>query len=284
MRRALHQQVDAEPLILRDPYAIPILGKQAGRELGRKPSILDDLYAKPIRAWMVMRSRVAEDTLAAAVREHGAVQYLVLGAGLDTFALRNPYPGVRVFEVDHPATQAWKRERLQAANSELPPSATLVPVDFDGESLRERLLDAGFDFAQITVTAWLGVTAYLSPQAFAGTLELFRSCCPGSSVVFDYGDPSAPASLLDRITRRIVAAKVARMGEPLKLFFTPPSLRETLDRHGLRVIEDLGIEELNHRYFMNRADGLRLRGATLRLCHTRVPGAPGDAQNKAASA
>ena len=272
MRRALHQVADAEPLIFRDPYAVPILGQKADRELKRKPSLLDSLYAKPIRAWMVMRARVAEDTLAAAVREHGALQYLVLGAGLDTFALRNPHPGVRVFEVDHPATQAWKRERLQAAGWQLPPNATLVPVNFHQESLRQKLLDAGFDFTQLTVTAWLGVTAYLSPQAFAGTLQVLSGCCPGSGVVFDYGDSSASASLFDRLTRRIVAAKVARMGEPLQLFFTPQALREDLNRHGLRVVEDLGVEELNLRYFVNRADGLRLRGATLRLCHARTPG------------
>ena len=276
MRRALHQVADAEPLILRDPYAVPILDQETKRELNRRPSVLDGLYAKPIRAWMVMRARFAEDVLADAVREQGNVQYLILGAGLDTFALRNPYPGVRVFEVDHPATQAWKRERLQDAGLVLPPSATLLPVDFDRESLRARLLQAGFSFAQLTVIAWLGVTAYLSPQAFTSTLEVLGSCCPGSSLVFDYGHPSAATSLLDRLTRRIVAAKVARMGEPLRLFFTPESIREDLDRHGFRVVEDLGSEELNQRYFVNRADGLRLRGATIRLCHARIPGPAGD--------
>ncbi len=222
---------------------------------------------------MVMRARFAEDTLATAVRKYGAVQYLVLGAGLDTFALRNPYPGVRVFEVDRPATQAWKRERLQAAGLQVPPNATLVPVNYDEESLRQKLLSAGFDFTQLTVTAWLGVTAYLSAQAFAGTLEVLGDCYPGSSVVFDYGHSSAATSLLDLIIRRIVATKVALMGEPLRLFFTSESLRKDLNRYGLGVVEDLGIEELNLRYFMNRADGLRLRGATLRLCQAQIPGA-----------
>ena len=268
--RALHQLVDAEPLVFRDPYAVSILGEEAALKSRSKPSMLDSLYAKPIRAWMVVRARIAEDILAAAVREYGAVQYLVLGAGLDTFALRNYYPGVRVFEVDHPATQAWKRERLEAAGLEWPRTAELVPVNFDQDSLRQKLLATGFDFRQPTVTAWLGVTAYLSPSAFSSILQVLSKFCPGSDVVFDYVHSSNAASLLDRLIYRIVAAQVARMGEPFQLFLTPESLRDDLKRDGFTITEDLGTEELNPRYFMQRSDGLHLRGTMLRLCHARV--------------
>ncbi len=120
---------------------------------------------------MVVRARLAEDTLAAAVRELGVRQYLVLGAGLDTFACRNPYAEVRVFEVDHPATQAWKLQMLAAAGIVAPESARFVAVDFEKDSLRARLKAAGFDERLPTVTAWLGVVPYLTAEGFRATMR-----------------------------------------------------------------------------------------------------------------
>src|SRR5579875_2390979 len=113
LRRAAHQLVDAQPLVFPDPFAVSIMGKEAGDELRRTPASARKPFSAAMRSWMVARARFAEDVLAqTAGAEPGPLQYLVLGAGLDTFALRNPYLHVTVFEVDHPATQAWKRERL----------------------------------------------------------------------------------------------------------------------------------------------------------------------------
>ena len=270
LRRAAHQVVDAEPLVFRDPFAARILGPDLAAELTRTPNAERKPFSAALRSWMVVRARFAEDVLADAVRERGAAQYLVLGAGLDTFALRNPYPGVRVFEVDHPATQAWKRERLKAAGLAVPDDTRLVPVDFEQHSLRQQLLHAGFDTAVPTVTAWLGVVPYLTPEAFAATCRVLGRFAPGSDVVFDYGQPRAVLPPVEQLMRDSLAARVAQAGEPFQLYFTPGALAEELPRYGLEVAEDMGSVELNARYFSARTDGLGLRGTGGRLCHATI--------------
>ena len=162
LRRAAHQLHDAKPLVFDDPLAVPILGKEFYEEVKRTPDGKKRPFSAALRAFMVVRARLAEDTLAAGVRELGVRQYLVLGAGLDTFACRNVDAGLRVFEVDHPATQAWKMRMLKAAGIVPPESAQFVAVDFEKDSLRARLKAAGFDESLPTVTAWLGVVPYLT--------------------------------------------------------------------------------------------------------------------------
>lgn len=267
LRRAAHQRVDARPPVFDDRYALPILGAEGAEALARTPDSERRPFSAGLRAWVVARARFAEDTLAAAVREHGVRQYLILGAGLDTFALRNPHPGLRVFEVDHPATQAWKRERLAEAELRLPPSAHLIPVDFERQQLSERLLEAGFSLASPTCVAWLGVVPYLSGDAFASTCRFLGRLSSGSGVVFDYGQPREALSPVEQLMHDSLAARVAQVGEPFQLFFTPAELRETLPRYGLGVAEDLGYAEINDRFFRDRTDGLRTRGSGGRLCH-----------------
>lgn len=271
LRRAAHQLVDAEPLVFRDPFAQRILGAEAAQELLRTPKAARKPFSAGLRAWMVARARFAEDVLAEDIRNNAATQYVVLGAGLDTFALRNPFPHLRVFEVDHPATQAWKRERLAAAGLRLPETASLVPVDFETQSLRQQLLHAGFNMAQPTVTAWLGVVPYLTPEAFAATCRVLGRFAPGSSLVFDYSQPREALPPIEQLMLDSLSARVAQAGEPFQLFFTPAALSEELDVHGLTVREDLGSRELNARYFAHRTDGLGLRGTAGRLCHAAVP-------------
>src|SRR5580693_1539028 len=133
IRRAAHQLLD-QPRVLDDPLALRIIGADAAEELRSNPKE-HHAFSRAFRAFMAARSRYAEDELARAVA-HGVRQYVVLGAGLDTFAYRNPYPGLRVFEVDHPATQAWKLEMLQKAGLGTAPGAVFVPVDFETDSLR----------------------------------------------------------------------------------------------------------------------------------------------------
>ncbi len=269
MRRAAHQIVDAEPLVFRDAFALRLLDPATAEELKHTPRADRKPYSAAMRAWVVARARVAEDTLHEGVTG-GATQYLVLGAGLDTFALRNPYPELRVYEVDHPATQAWKQERLRSAGIAVPETATLVPVDFERESLEQELQSAGFDRQQPTVTAWLGVVPYLTASAFAGTLDPLGSLPRGSSVVFDYAQPREVLPPVEQLMHDSLAARVAQAGEPFQLYFTPAELAAELDRHGLVVTDDWGAADINARYFVGRSDGLSLRGSGGRLCRAVV--------------
>jgi methyltransferase (TIGR00027 family) len=201
-----------------------------------------------LRAFVVARARLAEDTLSAAVRDHSVRQYLVLGAGLDTFACRNPHPSVRVFEVDHPSTQAWKLHLLRRAEIVPPASATFVAVDFECDSLRSELKAAGFDETLPTVTAWLGVVPYLTTDAFRATMRMLGRFSQGSSVVFDYSQPREVLPFTEQLMLDSLSARVAQAGEPFQLFFTPPQLAEELEWRGMRVLEDLSGAEITARY------------------------------------
>ena len=266
LRRAAHQLYDKKPLVFEDPLAVRILGKEYLEEVKRTPDSVKRPFSAALRAFMVVRARLAEDTLAAAVRELGVRQYLVLGAGLDTFACRNAYMGVRVFEVDHPATQAWKMKMLAGAGIVPPESARFVAVDFEKDSLRARLKAAGFDEHVPTVTAWLGVVPYLTTEGFRATMRLLARFKAGSEVVFDYSQPREALPLVEQLMLDSLSARVALAGEPFQLFFTPAQLAEELEWLGLRVVEDLDSTALTARYLAGRKDGLLLRGRAGRIC------------------
>ena len=269
LRRAAHQIHDQKPLVFEDPLAVPILGAEFREELNRTPAADKRPFSAALRAFMVARARLAEDTLAMGVAELGVQQYLVLGAGLDTFAYRNPYPQVRVFEVDHPATQAWKLERLAEAKIAIPDNAVLVPVDFERQVLAQELFKAGFDPKLPTVTAWLGVVPYLTLEAFRDTTELMGSFAPGSAVVFDYSQPSEVLSPVERLMLESLSSRVAQAGEPFRLFFMPDALETELKLMGLDVVEDLDGPALTERLLAGRKDGLELRGRAGRICVAR---------------
>jgi methyltransferase (TIGR00027 family) len=215
-----------------------------------------------MRAWLVARSRYAEDQLSLAL-PRGVQQYVLLGAGLDTFAHRNPYPNLRIYEVDHPATQQWKRKLL--ALSELPQPANLhyISVDFEHQSLAQQLEKDGLDFSVPTVFAWLGVVTYLTLPAFRTTLDLITSFPAGSGVIMDYGLPRHSLRSHELPIRDMLAARVQSIGEPLQLFFTPEEMAAELT--AFSVIEDLDSTELNERYFAHRTDGLNLAGRSGRI-------------------
>ena len=269
LRRAAHQVHDARPLVFDDPLAVKILGPEFTEEIKRTPSAERRPFSAALRAFMVCRARFAEDVLADGVRKDAVRQYMVLGAGLDTFAYRNPFAEVRVFEVDHPATQAWKRERLQAAGISVPETMQFVAVDFETMSLHQELLRAGFDFSVPAVVAWLGVVPYLTADAFAATMRVMERMAPGSSVVFDYSQPREVLSPNEQLMLDSISSRVAMAGEPFQLFFTPPQLVEEMQRYGWRVVEDLDGKGLNTRYLGGRDDGLALRGGAGRVCHAR---------------
>ena len=270
LRRAAHQVHDAQPLVFADPLAVRILSPELRQELQRTPDRLRRPFSAALRAFMIVRARVAEDVLAAGVAQRGVRQYLVLGAGLDTFACRNPYAGLKVFEVDHPATQAWKLESLAAAEIVAPEDVVFLSVDFEQDSLEQRLNAAGFDFNVPTVTAWLGVAAYLTSEDFRATTGLLGRFAPGSQVVFDYTQPREVLPAREQLMLDSLASRVAQAGEPFQTFFTPETLAQELRRAGLRVVEDLDSKALNARYFAGRHDRLRLHGQTARMCVAQV--------------
>jgi methyltransferase (TIGR00027 family) len=215
-----------------------------------------------MRAFVVARSRYAEDMLARAAVS-GVTQYVVLGAGLDTFAHRNPYPELRVFEVDHPATQQWKRELLSGLNLPEPKRLTYVPVDFEHQALPAELLRAGFDPAATAFFSWLGVIPYITLEAFRSTIRFIAGQPAGSGVVLDYEQPRAVLPPLEQLTRDSRSYRAGLAAENFKLFFTPTEIATELRAFGYR--EDLGTAELNARYFRGRTDRLRLIGEAPRI-------------------
>jgi methyltransferase (TIGR00027 family) len=258
IRRAAHQLLDL-PRVLDDPLALRIIGSEAEDALRSKPKE-DHAFSRAFRAFMAARSRYAEDELAHAVA-HGVTQYVVLGAGLDTFAYRNPYPDLRVFEVDHPATQAWKREQLQAAGIAIPPSLTFVPIDFEQQTLADGLARSGFDAGAEAFFSWLGVTPYLTREACMITLSFIARMPVSSGVVFDFAVDPALLNAGQRQALDALSKRVARYGEPFQLFFDPGKLRDELKALGFHRTEFLQGKELNARYFKDRKDGLLVRGS-----------------------
>jgi methyltransferase (TIGR00027 family) len=258
IRRAAHQLLD-RPRVLDDPLALRIIGSEAEEALRSNPKE-HHAFSRAFRAFMAARSRYAEDELARAVA-NGATQYVVLGAGLDTFAYRNPHAGLRVFEVDHPATQAWKREQLQAAGIMIPPSLTFVPIDFEQQTLAAGLGQSGFDASAAAFFSWLGVTAYLTREACMITLSFIAKLPRGSGLVFDFAVDPALLNAGQRQALDALSKRVARYGEPFQLFFDPGELQDELKALGFHRTEFLQGKELNARYFSDRKDGLLVRGS-----------------------
>jgi methyltransferase (TIGR00027 family) len=269
IRRAAHQIFDT-PRVLDDPFAVRIIGAEYAARIKAGVTENSGLISKSLRAFLVARSRYAEDELARAVSD-GVRQYVVLGAGLDTFAYRNLHAsaGLRVFEVDHPATQEWKREKLRAAAINIPPETVFVPVDFERETITDGLQRVGFAPKEKTFFSWLGVTPYLTDRAFTETLGFIASMPTGSGVVFDYAVPRASLKLLERLVFDRIAARVKTAGEPFQLFLDPKHLAERLHQMGFTHLEDLGVDEINARYFAGRTDKLRVRGALGRMISAR---------------
>jgi methyltransferase (TIGR00027 family) len=191
-------------------------------------------------------------------------QYVILGAGLDTFPYRNPFPAstFRHIEVDHPATQSWKRARLREAGIAVPDSLTFAPVDFERQTLLEGLRLAGFQPKEPAFFSLLGVVIYLTKDALRETLTTIASLASGSEIVFDYSIPSSALSDQERSGREILAQRAAAIGEPWITYFEPDLLKDKLLRLGFRRVGDFGPDEANERYFKDRADGLRVSGGS----------------------
>jgi methyltransferase (TIGR00027 family) len=241
--RAVHQTLEGGE-IFRDPYAARILDDEtrAGLdEMAADPSL------RPMRLLIAARSRFSEETLAACVAR-GVRQVVILGAGLDTFSLRNPHAGlgVRAFEVDYPATQEWKRERLEQAGLAVPDTLTFAPVDFERQSLADGLAAAGFHADRPAFFQWLGVVPYLTREAIS---QEFMARVPESEVVFDYGEPFENYSEERRANVMAVAERAAARGEPWLSQFDPAEISDMLREVGFGVIEDLGMAAISERFY-----------------------------------
>jgi methyltransferase (TIGR00027 family) len=195
--------------------------------------------SRNIRAFIAARGRYAEDELTAAIAR-GATQYVVLGAGLDTYAYRNAHASLRVFEVDHPATQAWKRKQRDDAGIAVPSSLTFVPTDFEQQPLSSALENSGFQTGEVSFFSWLGVTPYLTAEAALATLAFIGTLPAGSGVVFDYAEERSSLDGVEQMAMDALASRVARAGEPFRFFLDPRALNRMLKNAGFHEVEDLG--------------------------------------------
>jgi methyltransferase (TIGR00027 family) len=255
--RAAHQRLE-HGSIFKDPLAERILGEHLGEAI-RKAE--ENPARRGLRLFIAIRTRFAEDALDAAIAR-GVTQLVVLGAGLDTYAYRTTRgASLRIFEVDHPATQAWKREQLSKASIAVPASLTFAPVDFERETIAAGLGAAGFDPSQQTFFTWLGVVPYLTEPAIFATLEYIARLPGGSHVVFDYGNPPlAGEGDAYSAAREELARRVAQIGEALKTQFESGDLHSRLKLMGFREIEDIGPQDMRQRYFPNRDGAVSDRG------------------------
>ena len=243
-QRAAHQVLD-HGSILYDPFAVKILHED-------EEDVLQFANQHPLasigRLFTAARSRIAEDALSRAV-ERGIRQIVILGAGLDTFALRNPHGalGIRIYEVDHPATQMWKCQRLSQAQIALPPRLILVPVDFEREDVGEKLVAAGFQQSSPAFFTWLGVVPYLTEDAIGHTLG-YMSSIQNSEVVFDYLEPAGAFSKELRQLEEERAEQLKKMDERSVSRFEPAGIAAILRSHGFSAIEDIGFQEIVSRF------------------------------------
>jgi methyltransferase (TIGR00027 family) len=243
-QRAAHQLLD-HGSILNDPFAVKILGED-------EKDVVQFAQSHPMasmgRLFTAARSRIAEDALSKAV-EKGIRQIVVLGAGLDTFALRNPRGAleIRIYEVDHPATQTGKRQRLTEAQIALPPWLTFVPVDFERDALGDKLTAAGFQHSTPAFFSWLGVVPYLTEDAIGSTLS-YISSIPNSEVVFDYMEPPQgfPEQMRELVKKR--TEELEKMNERWASRFEPAGIAAILRARGFSAIDDTSFQQIASRF------------------------------------
>ena len=267
--RAAHLLVDSEPRIFADSLAALLLGVEAETYLRYHREHGDHPLLAGTRAQATCRSRFTEDQLALAAAR-GTAQYVILGAGLDSFACRSELAGrLRVFEVDHPATQQRKRALLAAARLAEPPTLTWVPVDFETGELTGSLIAAGLDPAAPAFVSWLGVTMYLTGEAIGATLASLSRLAPGSELVTDY---MLTADLRDADGAtyvELVMPDSERRGEPWLSFFTPEQMTGLLTSHGFTGVRDVRQRDAVSAALWERTDLLRPIELS-RLCHATV--------------
>ena len=244
--RALHTELDV-PAVLTDTVGLELLDPDPD---WRSRGDMDPDFTRGMRAWVAARSRIVEDL----VLESGIDQYVLLGAGLDTFAQRHPGAGVTVFEVDEPGPQRWKRERLTELGRPAP--ARFVPVDFEAGEWLDSLVGAGFDATRPAVIASLGVSMYLTREATTASLRQLATLTPGTAVAMTYQPPTELLTGHDRRAREISAAGAARNGTPFRSFYTAAEFADLAAAAGFTGTRTISTEDATARYFADRTDGL----------------------------
>jgi methyltransferase (TIGR00027 family) len=279
--RAAHLVLDHEPKIFADDLAMRLAGCENDAELRhiiqQRMHVLRDALGSDLaqevfnrlRAIMIVRARFAEDELARAI-ETGIRQYVILGAGLDSFAYRRRdlATRIRIFEVDHPRMLEWKSSRLADSGIPIPGNVAFAPVDLESGSLRESLQTTGFQETRPAFFSWLGVTQYLLPSATAATLEQIGSCTPGTQVALEY---LLPHDLLIGVEHQFLTYLTeagASRGVHWHGLYAPSKMTAWLQAFGFSGVRDLDAESLNSLYFNNRRDGLRVPAASHLLTAT----------------
>ncbi|MFJ9818887.1 class I SAM-dependent methyltransferase [Streptomyces sp. NPDC101151] len=252
--RALHVQVDPPPHVIEDEIGLRLAPPDQG---WRARPDMDAEATRRTRASIAARARFVED-LVVDRAERGVDQYVLLGAGLDTFAQRRPEVAstLRVFEADRPGPQAWKRQRLAELGYDVPEWLRLVPVDFEGDWWGQ-LVTAGLDPGRPAVVASTGVTMYLTREAVEATFRLVATLAAGSTLVTTFLRPPEDVEPEQRAQLRAAVDGARAAGTPFLSFFTPPQILALAREAGFSEVRHVTAEELTERYFAGRADGLR---------------------------
>ncbi|AXL50104.1 methyltransferase [Paraburkholderia caffeinilytica] len=254
--RALHVQSDPPPHVLEDEIGLTLLAPDAG---WRSRGDMDPQFTRPFRASIVARARFIED-LVVEQAGRGLDQYVILGAGLDSFAQRRPEIAshLKVFEVDQPGPQAWKRQRLIELGFGVPDWLRLVPVDFEaGGSWRDALVSAGFDDSKPAIVVSTGVSMYLTREANAATLREVAALAPGSMLAMTFLLPLEMADPEVRPGLEMAEKGARASGTPFLSFFTPPDILALAREAGFREARHVSAADLTERYFKGRTDDLR---------------------------
>lgn len=254
--RAMHVQIDPAPHVFTDEVGLRLADPDPR---WRERPDMDPVGTSTFRAAIVARARFVED-LVTEQAERGVAQYVILGAGLDTFAQRRPDTAarLRIFEVDRPGPQEWKRRRLADLGYGVPPSLHLVPVDFEaGWSWWEHLVAAGFDPGRPAVAASLGVSMYLTKEANEATLRQVARLAPGSTFVMTFQVPTELLDEQDRPGRDAVEVNARASGTPFITYYAPADLLALARDAGFAHAQYVSSDMLAQRYFAGRADGLR---------------------------
>lgn len=264
MARAVHQLLD-DPVVFDDPYALEVLPSPVQSMLQKDPFQFNEPVMRSLRAAVVARSRYSEDLLLNS-RNMDLRQYVILGAGLDTYALRNEDESLVVFEVDLHTTQEQKRKAIGGLSSGAN-SVRYVPCDLRKDALLPCLAENGLEAQQPVFVAWLGVTPYLTREQIVETLKSLATLPEGSQIVFDYRVSPEQLPPIERAIESHAANLFAQMGEPWLSSFDPEEMSALLSSIGFTLRENLDASAINHRYFARRKDGLQATGAGFRLLH-----------------
>ena len=251
--RALHTEIDSAPHVLEDKVGLKLVAPAEG---WRNRPDMHPQFIAPFRASIVGRARFIEDLVASA----GVGQYVILGAGLDTFAQRKPERASRmtVFEVDQGGPQAWKRQRLIECGYGVPDWLRFVPIDFEaGQSWWDGLLAAGFDQAKPAVVVSTGVSMYLTRAAITATLRQVAALAPGSTFAMSFLLPIEMSEPELRHAMELAAKGAAARGTPFISFFRPEEMLELARVCGFSQVRHVSADDITARYFAGRADGLR---------------------------